>query len=100
VLDTDESSPALKDVACSGAELGFTIRVAARKADGACRVALLGVAEMTAGINNGLPRCPHAHACALPGQPCISGGNVPCLCGHKHGPCRPAPASCGMLSQA
>lgn len=53
MLDSFESSPALKDVPCSGAELGFTVPVVGGEADGACRAALLGVAEMTPGINNG-----------------------------------------------
>lgn len=62
VLDVDESSPALKDIPCSGAELGFTVWMVGGEADGSCQSALLGEAELTAGINSGFPPV-HMHTC-------------------------------------
>ena len=53
--DADDSSPALKDIPCSGAELRFTVWVVGEEADGACQAALFGVAELTPGVNNGFP---------------------------------------------
>lgn len=53
--------------------------------DEACWAALLGVAELTDGINRLPPT--HMNTCAHPGQPHTNEGNTPCLCGHKHGSC-------------
>ena len=104
--DADNSSPALKDVPCSGAELGFTVRMAGGEADGACQAALLGVAELTPGINNGFPPV-HMHTCVHTQDNLMLAEEMSCASVATSmvpaAPDLPAPASCthcGTLSQA